>query len=233
MSRPLERVTAVFPRPIVNFVKQQVGRAVSGHLDALATVWFTDKGPRHHGYTAHYSRHLKRRRRSVETVLEIGIGGYGRRRYGGHSLYMWRSFFPHATIYGLDIHEKQLESTHRITVLQADQSDREALRRAVQACPSFDLVVDDGSHMGPDVVASFEVLFPLLNAGGIYAIEDVFYAYEPAFGGAPWTPGTTMALVKDALDDVNLGRGQVAAVHAYPGLVLIEKRPAPRNAIAR
>jgi 8-demethyl-8-alpha-L-rhamnosyltetracenomycin-C 2'-O-methyltransferase len=157
-------------------------------------------------------------------MLEIGIGGYGALRYGGHSLYMWRSYFPRATVYGVEIHEKELESYSRIVVLRADQSDRESLSQAVAQCPPLDLVVDDGSHIGADVITAFEVLFPLLRPGGTYAIEDVYYAYQPEFGGGPpGEPGTSIDLVKRLLDDLNLERGQVAAVHAYPGLVLLKR----------
>ncbi len=37
---------------------------------------------------------------------------------------------------------------------------------------SFDIIIDDGSHMNRDVIKSFELLFPLLNDNGIYIVED-------------------------------------------------------------
>lgn len=234
MTRPLQPLTRWFPRPVVNRVKHQVGRTIAWNLDALAVLWDTDKGPRHHRYTAEYARHLRLRRRSIQSVLEIGVGGYGNLRSGGQSLYMWRNYFPRATVYGLDVHRKQLESNVRVATIEVDQSDRASLERALVACPVFDLIVDDGSHVGAHVITSFEFLFPRLRPGGIYAIEDVYYAYDPRYGGGPpGSDGTALALAKDLLDAVNREPKRVAALHAYPGLVLIEKsraQPMPAGA---
>ena len=37
---------------------------------------------------------------------------------------------------------------------------------------TFDIILDDRSHLNKDVIQSFETLFPLLNDNGIYIIED-------------------------------------------------------------
>lgn len=224
MTRRLERFAKPLPRSAVNRIKHGLGLAVAPNLDALALLWGTDKALGHHGYTRHYARHLRRRRRSVECVLEIGIGDEADPRAGGNSLRMWRNYFPHATIYGLDLYEKWLDTEARITALKADQSDPDALRLAVAGCPAFDLVVDDGSHVGSHVITTFDVLFPMLKPGGYYAIEDLETAYQEAYGGGRrGAPATAAALSKELLDDVNVGPRPIAAVHAYPGLVLVEK----------
>lgn len=36
----------------------------------------------------------------------------------------------------------------------------------------YDVIIDDGSHLNSDVIKTFELMFPLLNDGGIYIIED-------------------------------------------------------------
>jgi 8-demethyl-8-alpha-L-rhamnosyltetracenomycin-C 2'-O-methyltransferase len=137
---------------------------------------------------------------------------------------MWRNYFPRAAVYGIDLYEKYLDTEARITTLQADQSDPDALREAVNGCPPFDLVVDDGSHIGSHVITTFEVLFPMVKPGGYYAIEDLETSYLKAYGGGPpGAPNTAAALAKRLLDDVNVGTRPIAAMHAYPGLVLIEK----------
>jgi hypothetical protein len=220
------RFAKPLPRSSVNRIKRGLGLAVASNLDALALLWGTDKSPGYHGYTRHYARYLRARRRSVECVLEIGIGDGVDPQGGGSSLRMWRSYFPHATIYGIDLYEKWLDNEARITALKADQSDPEALGRAVNGCPPFDLVVDDGSHVGLDVITTFEVLFPRVRPGGYYGIEDLETSYLPDYGGGPpGAPNTAAALAKQLLDDVNIGPRPIAAVHAYPGLVLIEKGP--------
>jgi demethylmacrocin O-methyltransferase len=208
----------------VNGVKRVLARPVAWNLDALGVLWDTDKKRGAHGYTTNYTRHLGGRRRAVSCVLEIGIGGHEDPDAGGGSLRMWRSYFPNATVYGIDIYEKRVGGDSRIVVLQADQSDRESLERAVAGCLPFDLVVDDGSHVGSHIIISFEVLFPRVAPGGLYVIEDVATAYLPEFGGGPpGAPDTAAALTKSLVDDLNVGPRPIAAVHAYPGLVVVEK----------
>jgi hypothetical protein len=225
VTRPLTRLASPVPRSAVNRIKHGLGLALAPNLDALALLWGTDKAPGYHAYTRHYARHLRDRRRSVRCVLEIGIGEGSDPQAGGNSLRMWRNYFPYATIYGIDLHEKRFGSEARIATLKADQSDPRALRLAVNQCPPFDLVIDDGSHVGSHIITAFEVLFPKVRLGGYYAIEDLETSYLPAYdGGPPGTINTAAALAKSLLDDVNVGPRPIAAVHAYPGLVLIEKR---------
>ena len=221
--RPFQPVAERLPRSAVNRAKWYVSRPVAWNLDALAILWGTDKALGYHGYTSHYARHLRPRRRAVRCVLEIGIGGYEDATSGGNSLRMWRSYFPKATIYGLDIHQKRLDEP-RIVALQGDQSDAQSLLGAIAECPPFDLIVDDGSHIASHIVTSFNALFPTLNPGGVYVIEDLETAYWQEYGGGPPdTPGTAVALVKALLDDLNVGPRPVAAIHAYPNLAVIEK----------
>ena len=56
-----------------------------------------------------------------------------------------------------------------------DQGDRDQLARTVDEAMGpepLDLVVDDASHQLDPTRTSFEVLFPRLAPGGLYAIED-------------------------------------------------------------
>ncbi|HEY7002119.1 MAG TPA: class I SAM-dependent methyltransferase [Candidatus Udaeobacter sp.] len=57
------------------------------------------------------------------------------------------------------------------------------LRRIVldELAGELDLVVDDASHTYQETRASFELLFPLLNPGGIYVIEDWSWAHYPQY----------------------------------------------------
>ena len=205
---------------------------MGGDLERLARLWGTDKGTTRHSYTAPYATHLGPRRRTVTAVLEIGIGGYEDPHYGGQSLLMWRNYFPRAMVYGLDVFEKQLSVGSRIVIIRGDQSDPDSLARALAGCPRFDLIVDDGDHIGSHIVTAFAALFARLVPGGFYAIEDLQTAYDPDYGGGPaGTEGTALALVKDLIDELNLGTGRpIATLHAYPGLVLIEKSPLSASA---
>ena len=39
--------------------------------------------------------------------------------------------------------------------------------------PVLDLIIDDGSHLYPDYVATADVLLGKLRPGGVYVIEDI------------------------------------------------------------
>jgi hypothetical protein len=161
------------------------------------------------------------------SVLEIGI-------YRGASLQMWRDYFPNAQVYGLDINDVKVMG-ERIHVVRGDQSDDELLARIRELGP-FDVIIDDGSHFGTDVHATFAGLFDSLQADGMYVIEDMHTAYQPDYGGGPpGTPQTSVTLVQNLIDAVN--RRHVAeeypdvaaallpitALHVYPRIAFIQR----------
>lgn len=177
----------------------------SGNLRWMATLYNSDKWGRHY-YAPHYERHFASLRRKRVTLLEIGIGGYHFLEAGGGSLRMWRSYFRRGRIHGLDIHEKKSHDEARITTHVGDQGDPEFLRALAAKIGPLHIVIDDGSHQMHHIRTSFETLFPLLEDGGVYVIEDLQTAYWPEFGGAYEkrnSPETTMGLLKDLADGLN------------------------------
>jgi demethylmacrocin O-methyltransferase len=199
-------------------------------LTKLGSFYGTDKAAPKHRYTVLYERHLGHRRREPLRILEIGIGGY-KQGTGGSSLRMWRTYFPKARVYGIDIEPRDLREP-RIRTFCGDQADEEFLREVIRRVGTPDLVIDDGSHRSRDVDRSFEVLFPLLAPDGVYVIEDTFYSYETEYGGGPsGTPGTTVERIKQLVDDIsiptahgaNTNQTRPAALHVYPRIVFIEK----------
>ncbi|MDP2773673.1 MAG: hypothetical protein Q8O61_08955 [Nocardioides sp.] len=215
-------------------LRRRALRAMS--LTELADHFGTDKTGMHF-YTPHYERHFGHLRKERFTLLEIGIGGYARSRKGGASLRMWKHFFPNAQIVGLDIQDKSFVRAPRIDSYQGSQDDEALLRRIVAEKAPVKLVVDDGSHRPEHIRKTFQVLFPLLEDGGVYAIEDTQTSYWPEWGGSEdrHDPTTTMALVKDLIDGLNYEEYvdesyeptytdlNVVAVHCYHNLVFIEK----------
>jgi hypothetical protein len=138
-------------------------------LCEIALKYNTDKvrvnKDSHHDYTEFYHPFFQGRR--VQRLLEIGIS------HGG-SLRMWRDYFPHAEIYGIDIKRESFFEDERIHCLQCDQSKIESLRTVgPRTGGRFDVIIDDGSHIPLHQVVSFQVLYPLLTPGGVYIIEDV------------------------------------------------------------
>lgn len=205
-------------------------------LTTIARRTGTDKWGVHF-YTPHYERHLGHLRDESFVLLEIGVGGYARRRQGGGSLRMWRRYFRNAQIVGLDIEDKSFLDRPRMTTVQGDQADPVVLGEVLDRFGVPLVVVDDGSHRPADILATFEYLFPRLPDGAIYAIEDTQTSYWPEFGGQEdrRAPGTTMAFVKDLVDGLNHEEfvevgyepsytdTHVRAVHCYHNLVVIEK----------
>ena len=204
-------------------------------LPRTAAAYGTDKWGGH-WYARHYHRHLRHLRVRQFVLVEIGIGGYDDPNSGGESLRMWKRFFPRAHIVGVDIADKSPLREGRISIFQGDQSDPQFLREVVQQTGRPLVVVDDGSHVPRHVRASFEVLFPLLQDGGLYCIEDLQTSYWPAWGGSVDRddPTTSMAMVKALVDGLNYEEflddhhpsysdRHVVAVHAYHNLVIIEK----------
>ena len=95
-GRPI--VQAEPPEPSAQNAKvERRRRLLASDLTELAIEFRTDKWGVHR-YTPHYERHLQHLRRESFTLLELGIGGYKKRRRSGASMKMWRWFFPKATI---------------------------------------------------------------------------------------------------------------------------------------
>lgn len=190
-----------------------------------------------HRYAKHYEKHFRHLRDQTFVLLEIGIGGYDRPSQGGASLRMWKHFFPHAQIVGLDIEDKEFVREERIHPYLGSQDDPQVFERIIADHGRPTIVVDDGSHQPKHIRASFEILFPLLEDDGLYAIEDTQTSYWPRFGGTHDLQDrtTTMALAKDLLDGLNWEEwreegespsytdAHIVALHAYHNLIILEK----------
>ena len=156
----------------------------SKNLKSLAVLYGTDKWG-FHQYAQHYEFHFKKLRKKKLNILEIGIGGYSDPNAGGDSLRMWRTFFPHSKIIGIDIYDKSYHNEKRIKTFQGSQIDEEFLSNLISETGNFDIIIDDGSHINEHIIKSFKFLFDKLNPGGIYVIEDLQTAYWDEYGGSP------------------------------------------------
>ncbi len=175
-------------------------------------------------YYPFYERHFGPLRDESIRLLEIGV------QYGG-SLSMWSQYFPRAGITGADIDPAcKMHARGRIEVKIGDQADPEFLSQFT----GYDIIIDDGGHTMRQQRVSFENLFPLLNPGGIYVIEDLHTSYWPEFFDEEPTMmdrlgGYTHLLNSEASRDER-ARGTViedifgiAEMHFYPSLCFIYK----------
>jgi cephalosporin hydroxylase len=221
-------------------------RLVRNDLNRLAELYGTDKFGSHF-YTPHYQRHFQHLKNKPVTLLEIGIGGwagdigYADKTLGGSSLRMWKAFFPKGRIYGLDIQDKSSHDEHRIKTFQGSQDDEAFLKSVIDEIGAPDIVIDDGSHYTHHVIKSFNVLFPLLKTGGIYAVEDLQASYWYSTAAEDWNgsedleaPHTSMNFFKRLVDGLNYEEFRhayepnyfdknIIGMHFYHNLLFLEK----------
>jgi demethylmacrocin O-methyltransferase len=90
----------------------------------------------------------------------------------------------------------------RIRILSANQSDVGELAHALSEFfpvaglhGSFDLIVEDGSHMHRDQQMNIALLFPLVRPGGYYVIEDIHSSFQNKYDEKPGSKHTTHSVM--------------------------------------
>lgn len=200
-------------------------------LDEIGLKYGTDKASNGHDYLKIYERIMP----SVRPVNLLEIGWFD-----GASMRMWREYLhPESEIIGVDIEmKKPIEGVHFFH----GNATSYALHRYLKdfGPGPFDYIIDDGSHMSPEVIATLENLWDHVRPGGYYIVEDLQVSYHPDWLGNPdpAKPGprgaTSMQVLKALADDVHFGHvgagpsmttlGQdVASIAFYPGLCVIQK----------
>ncbi len=141
-----------------------------GTLDLIGNLEGTNKGSSDANYLSSYEPFFEPYRNQKFTLLEIGV-------LDGGSLRTWRTYFPQADIIGIDHNPrcKRFESAG-ITVEIGSQDDPEFLDNIIHTRRPT-IVIDDGSHMAHHTITSFERIFPALQGGGIYIVEDAYMHY--------------------------------------------------------
>lgn len=137
-------------------------------LSLLAQKYKADKWGKHH-YTPVYYELMKDKRNEVKSVFEIGTAE-------GASMFMWRDFFPQATIHGGDNVPSRVElfkNEERMKAYLMDQSKLADIYNVLPILMTADLIVDDGSHRGADQLFTFLAIAPYMKSGAVYVIEDV------------------------------------------------------------
>jgi hypothetical protein len=124
-----------------------------------------------HGYHRFYNKELIEYKNMQNIgILEIGVADFT-------SLDMWKSFFPYAFVYGIDISIEYKDN--RLKVYKSDQSNLnnlEIIKNDINHPIYF--INDDGSHIPEHQLISFDYLFSnVLQDGGTYIIEDIEVSY--------------------------------------------------------
>jgi hypothetical protein len=188
-------------------------------LDEIAIQFKTDKASafnrtyaQPHDYCRHLERFFKPLRDKGIRLLEIGVGG-------GESIQTWLEYFPFAKIYGVDInHSTNPWNTPgspipRYTFIHGDQSNKVFWQSFIKVNGGdWDIVIDDGSHVGEHIITTFYSLFPHVSHGGIYEIEDL----GVALGAAAW--------LRSQSEHVHVGASDIDSIHFSKELAILVKK---------
>ena len=177
-------------------------------LEEMGTECGTDKVG--HGYLPVYEEAFAPWRQTLYPVLELGV-------QGGHSMRMWKRWFPLAPIIGVDQRPTGDFNDERTCIIVGDAQDPKVLADVAARGP-FAVIVDDCGHFGDQQEASFRALFPKLLSGGVYAVEDLHASYYNEYRPS------AMPFLKGLVDDVNqrggLAGARVGKVAFWPSLCM-------------
>lgn len=185
-------------------------------------------------------------------LLEIG------NRWCG-SLWGWRIWLPESNIYGLDIDPETQKFSNGnpelgVKVFQGDQTDVDLLKNIHKEAENLHIIIDDGGHTMTQINTSFKTLWPLLEDGGVYIIEDLQCCYWPGFEGGYKKEKSSMEMIKSLFDNIHAcyykeeckdnksKRAQdlrvnepsnyldksVASIHLYDSIAIIYKQVKPK-----
>ena len=195
----------------------------AGMRDVMVHKW--------HHYIPLYERYFGRFRGTGVRFLEIGVSQ-------GGSLRMWRDYFGvDAVIYGVDVDRSCGRFNGQSGQVRiGSQADPAFLNAVVDEMGGVDVVLDDGSHQMRHLRQSLSVLFPRLERGGLYLIEDLHTAYWEAFEGGYREPANFFNAVGEIIEDMHRwyhphdltwpGVGDaVSGVHIHDSITVLEKGP--------
>lgn len=131
-------------------------------------------------YLTLYELVLSPIRQTVQSLLEIGV-------QNGGSLELWAKYFAGAQhIVGCDIDPKCANLTYddaRIHVVVDDATLLTTRDKVARISTSFDVVIEDGSHIPREVIAAFLRYWPMVKPGGVFIAEDLHCDYFPGHEG--------------------------------------------------
>jgi len=144
-------------------------------LRRLFNKWNCDKGSKHN-YEKCYEQFFEPLKDKEINILEVGI-------YKGHSLKVFKDYFPNAQIYGIDIFTRVNPNTistlfnkniHWAKCDSTDPSCASEITKSFGKDIKFDIIIDDGLHEPEANALTLKNLWPLLKSDGIYFVEDVW-----------------------------------------------------------
>lgn len=153
-----------------------------------------------HHYAEVYEEIMGSYRDHTFNLLEIGLWcPY----FPGASVNAWPSYFTKVNYYGIDIVDcKHLESDN-VKIDIVNQRSETSLSQYIQNKPKFQFIVDDGCHEEDAITISLGSLFPMLESGGVYFIEDLHVVNKSRLYDLVNKTFNSPYIDKDKLDYIN------------------------------
>tara|TARA_Y100000816_G_C26060226_1_gene556657 strand:+ start:81 stop:704 length:624 start_codon:yes stop_codon:yes gene_type:complete len=124
------------------------------------------------GYTAFYSIIFASMRYSNINFAELGT-------FNGHSLLMWSEWFTQAEIYGFEYESSYIDICKQKQIPRTklnfiDVSSSESINNVLSSIGvTYDIIVDDSSHVIKDINLILNNAHKYLKTNGIMIIEDL------------------------------------------------------------
>ena len=121
-----------------------------------------------HGYSKFYQDIFYPIKNEVLNIIEIGSF------YGNASAALF-FYFKKSKIYGADINPDMFRyKGNRVESLYVNSSSLSSIKNElINKKIKFDIIIEDASHMLKDQIISLFYLFPTLNKGGYFIIEEL------------------------------------------------------------
>lgn len=199
-----------------------------------------------HHYFPIYERSFERYRGKAPKMLEIGVQNGGSSRMFAD----WLGEGTHITGADIDPACAKHSIPGKIDIYIGDQANTDFLDMLIDKHGPWDIILDDGGHTNNQIITSFQRLFPKLNEGGTYLIEDT-HAHWMGEEFRDHPRGlSVVSMVADLFDNMHRWSGDkskfahwhvppelrgrptpapyltrhVQAVHLYDSVIVIEKR---------
>jgi hypothetical protein len=123
-----------------------------------------------HNYTQVYEKYMKSFRNDEVNFLEIGLWCPF---FPGASVKAWNEYFTKVNYFGIDIVDCTHLSDEKVKISIVDQRNVSQLKTFISDKEKFKFIIDDGCHEEDAIIISLGNLFPHLESGGVYFIEDL------------------------------------------------------------
>lgn len=149
------------------------------------------------------------------TLVEVGI-------LNGGSLEWFRDTGRFEKIIGCDINIPDIDLGPKVILRHVDQGSDYDLDNLTKEFPPFDVVIDDGSHMLPHVIKTFDHLWPYTKK--MYIIED----WDVAYQRTDWFHDWTMWIVELIRQKDKLGAEEIRICfnsnpNSYHGYIMLRR----------